>query len=257
MVLEALLLIASVGNETVPITVAVRRSPTYKYLIHSPLETISYSFSSSLRLGFPSLIPCFPTMEGKRGIKRERSSSTEESPAASNAKTPSPAPSGTPSPPGSPVEVCSRRLSSPVLEQGVPSRTAPVMDLSSPQGEENLIHDTAYDFEFTQCLSGELNRDLLGPPGDGKVIILSDSDEEEEEAHEKSADGEDVATSAAAHSVSTASANNIDTPAEKSFDADNDPRVEPNDSSDSLAPVRRWRRAPMTEMKPAHLRLPC
>jgi hypothetical protein len=82
-----------------------------------------------------------------------------------------------------------------------------------------------------------------GRAGDGKVIILSNSDEENEEAHEeKSTDVEDVATSAAVNSVSTTSADDIGTLAEKSSnaaaspaDADNDPKVEPNDSSDGLA----------------------
>jgi hypothetical protein len=49
--------------------------------------------------------------------------------------------------------------------------------------EDKPIPDTARDFEFTQRLFGELNRDLLGPPDGSKVIILSDSDEEEEEEH--------------------------------------------------------------------------
>jgi hypothetical protein len=183
MVLEASLLIASAGNETTPIIVAVWRPLGYKYLLHSPPRTISHSFPSSLPcLGFPSLVLGFSTMEGKRGIKQERSPSIEGSPAASDAKTPPPAPSRTPSPPGSPIEVCSRRPRSPVLEQGGPSGTAPVVDLSSPQDEGDPIHDTARDFEFTQRLFGELNRNLLGPFGDDKVIILSDSDEEEEEA---------------------------------------------------------------------------
>jgi hypothetical protein len=87
-------------------------------------------------------------MEGKRGIKRERSPSVEGSPAASDAKTPSPVPSRTPSPPGSLAEVCSHRPGSPILEQGGPSGMAPVVDLSSPQGEENPLHDIARDFEF-------------------------------------------------------------------------------------------------------------
>jgi hypothetical protein len=52
---------------------------------------------------------------------------------------------------------------------------------SSPLDEDKPIPDTARDFEFTQRLFGELNRDLLGPPDDSKVIILSDFDEEEEE----------------------------------------------------------------------------
>jgi hypothetical protein len=107
---------------------------------------------------------------------------------------------------------------------------------------EESIHDTTHDFEFTQHLFCELNRDLLGPPDDGKVIILSDSDEEKEEVHEeKSVSIEDAATFATVNLVSTTSADNIGTPTEKSStlaaspaDVDNDPGVEPNDSSDSL-----------------------
>jgi hypothetical protein len=54
MVLEESLLIASMGNEKVPITVAARRSLGYKYLRRSPLRIISHSVSSSLpRLGSP------------------------------------------------------------------------------------------------------------------------------------------------------------------------------------------------------------
>jgi hypothetical protein len=43
-VLEASLLIASVRNETTPITVAVWCPSGYKYLLHSPLRTISHFF---------------------------------------------------------------------------------------------------------------------------------------------------------------------------------------------------------------------
>jgi hypothetical protein len=121
---------------------------------------------------------------------------------------------------------------------------APMVDLSSPQGEENPIHDIACDFEFAQRLFGELNHAFLGPLGHGKVIILSNSDEEEEEVCEKkSASTKYAATSTAINPVSTASTDDIGTPAEKSstpaaspIDADNDPRVGPNDSSDSLSP---------------------
>jgi hypothetical protein len=56
-----------------------------------------------------------------------------------------------------------------------------VVDLSLSYDEEGLIADTSCDEEFTRRLFGDLNRDILGPLGDGKIIILSDSDEEEEE----------------------------------------------------------------------------
>jgi hypothetical protein len=77
-----------------------------------------------------------------------------------------------------------------------PSKKAPVIDLSSSSDEEDLIAATSHDFEFTQRLFGELNRAVLGPPGDDKVIILSDSDEEE--VHEEKITGiEDATTSGA------------------------------------------------------------
>jgi hypothetical protein len=60
------------------------------------------------------------------------------------------------------------------------SGKAPVIDLSSSLDEEDIIAVTSRDFEFTQRLFGDLNRVVLGPPDDGKVIILDDSDEEKE-----------------------------------------------------------------------------
>jgi hypothetical protein len=170
--------------------------------------------------------------------------SVEGSPVASDAKNPSPASSGTPSPLGSLAEVSSRRPRSPVLEQGGPFEKAPMIDLSSSSDEEDFIADTSRDFEFTQRLYGELNRDLLGPPDDGKVIILSDSDDKKEEAcEEKSVGAEDAAASSAVNPISTTFTDDIGSPAERTLtpaasltDADDDPGVEPNDSSDDLAP---------------------
>jgi hypothetical protein len=227
------------------ITVMTWRFPGYKYLIRSLLGTISHSSDLSIsRLGFPSFAPCFPIMEGKRDIKRERSPSTKGSPMASDAKTPLPAPSGTQSPLGSPIEVSSRCPRLLVLEQGGPSGKALVIDLSLSLDEEDSIADTSRDIEFAQQLYDELNRDLLGPPNNSNAIILSDPDEEKEETHEeKSVDAEDAATSAVINQVSIAFADDIGTLVEKSLtptaspaDVDDDPRVEPNDSSDSLAP---------------------
>jgi hypothetical protein len=59
----------------------------------------------------------------------------------------------------------------------------PMVDLSSFLDEKGLILDTSWDKEFTRRLFGDLNHAILGPPDDGKVIILSDS-YEEEEVHE-------------------------------------------------------------------------
>jgi hypothetical protein len=62
---------------------------------------------------------------------------------------------------------------------GGPSGKASVIDLSSSSDEEDLIAATSHDFELAQWLFGELNRAVLGPPGDGKIIVLCDSNEEE------------------------------------------------------------------------------
>jgi hypothetical protein len=87
-------------------------------------------------------------------------------------------------------------------------------------------------------------QDLLASPVNAKIIILNDFDEEKYEARkEKSVSAKDVAASSAANPISTASADDVGTPTEKSLtpaasppDADEDPGAVPNDSSDGLAP---------------------
>jgi hypothetical protein len=54
---------------------------------------------------------------------------------------------------------------------------APIIDLSLSLDEENFIADTSHDAEFARKLFGDLNHNILGPPGDGKVIIIDDSDD--------------------------------------------------------------------------------
>jgi hypothetical protein len=114
-------------------------------------------------------------MEDKRGTKRERSPSTEGSPLPDNAETPPPTPSGSPPLPGSPSVVSSRRPCSLVFEQGNTSGKTPMLDPSS------FIVDTSRDEELTRKLFGDLNRDILRPPGDGMIIVLDDSAEAEKE----------------------------------------------------------------------------
>jgi hypothetical protein len=84
-----------------------------------------------------------------------------------------------------------------------------VIDLSSSD-EENFIVDTCRDAEFTRKLFGDLNRDILKPPGNGKVIILDDSEEEKEASNEKMVGTELAVTSAAVNPAPTASAVNND-----------------------------------------------
>jgi hypothetical protein len=71
-----------------------------------------------------------------------------------------------------------------------------VVDLSLFSNEGDLIIDVSWDEEFIRRLFGDLNHDVLGPPGDGKIIILNDSDEEKEVPVEKATNTEVVPSSA-------------------------------------------------------------
>jgi hypothetical protein len=164
-------------------------------------------------------------MEDQRGIKRERSPSLEGNPLPSDAKTPPLTPSGSPPPPGSPSKISSRRPYSPIFEQGGSSGKAPMIHLSLSLDEENFIADTSCDAEFVSKLFGDLNRDILGLPGDGKVIILDDSDEEKEASDDKMASTKLAATSAAVNPAPTASAV-----------VDDAPEGAKNDNSDDQGP---------------------
>jgi hypothetical protein len=161
----------------------VRFSTGYKYLLHLALITISYFLFLS-HLGFTFLALHSPSMEDKRGTKHAHSPSKEGSPLPSGAKTPPPAPSGSSSSLKSLLEISLRCPSPPVWEQRGSSEKAQVVDLSSSSDEGDLITDASRDEEFAIRLFGDLNHDFLGPFGDSKIIILSDSDEEEEEVRE-------------------------------------------------------------------------
>jgi hypothetical protein len=145
--------------------------------------------------------------------KREGSSSP------SSVSTLPSVPLGSPPPPGSPSEVSSRRLHSSVFEQGGPSERIPMVDPSSDK--EDLILDTSRDEEFAKILFGDLSHKLLGPPSDGKVTILSDSNEEHE-VHEEDAADVDVAPSFVVKSPApTASAVDADDAPEGAQDGSN------------------------------------
>jgi hypothetical protein len=114
-------------------------------------------------------------MEDKKGVKCERSPSAEGSPLPNDVKTPTPVPPGSSPPPGSPSDVSSCRRYSSVFEQGGASGATPMSGISS------LVVDTSRDEEFTRKLFGELNRDILGPPGDDKIIIIDDSNSDDDD----------------------------------------------------------------------------
>jgi hypothetical protein len=46
--------------------------------------------------------------------------------------------------------------------------------------DPSSLVDTSHDEEFARELFGDLNRDIIGPPGDGKIIIIDDSDADDE-----------------------------------------------------------------------------
>jgi hypothetical protein len=165
-------------------------------------------------------------MEDKRGIKQEFSPSEEGSPTPSDAKTPSPMSAGSPPPPGSPSEVSSDHPHSPVFEQGGPSRIALVIKIPSSSNEEDFFADVTWDAKFAKWLFGDFHHDLLRLPGDGKVIIISDSDEEK--------DAREEATTEAKATPSTTNGK-ASTPAATPADADEDPSSMPHVSSDGLA----------------------
>jgi hypothetical protein len=149
-------------------------------------------------------------MEDKRGTKRSRSPSKEGSSSLSSGSTPPSASLGSSRPPGSLSEISSCRPCSLVFEQGGPSEKVPVVDLSSSSDEEGLIPDTLWDEEFARKLFGDLNSGVLGPPGDGKVIILNDSDEEDEVREEHADDAEAAPSSDVKSSTPTTSVDDDD-----------------------------------------------
>jgi hypothetical protein len=57
----------------------------------------------------------------------------------------------------------------------------------------SFIVDTSRDEEFARKLFGDLNRDILGSPNDGKIIILDNSDDDGEAQEEKTAGIESTA----------------------------------------------------------------
>jgi hypothetical protein len=174
-----------------------------RYYSHPTRHNYKYAFC---RLGFPFLAFSLLAMDAKRGTKHPRSPSAEGSPLLSDAKNPPPTPSGSPPPPGSLSEISSCCPHPLVFEQGGPSRNILVIDLSSSSDQEDFFVDTSRDGEFARRLFG----DLLVPSGDGKVILLSDSNEEEEEREETNIDADAAPYAAVKYSTLAASTADVD-----------------------------------------------
>jgi hypothetical protein len=113
----------------------------------------------------------------------------------------------------------------------------PMVDLSSSSDEKGLIPDTSWDDEFARRLFGNLNCSVLGPPGDGKVIILSDPDEDEEVCEEDATDAE------------AAPSSDVKSPAPTATDTTT---IDNSHSPDQVIVI-----VAVAEMKPTHLRLSC
>jgi hypothetical protein len=93
-------------------------------------------------------------------------------------------------PPGSLSVASSRHPYSLLFEQGNASRKIPMLDPSS------FIVDTSHDEKLARKFFGDLNRDILGPPGDDKIIVLDDSGDDGEVQEEKTANIESTTTPA-------------------------------------------------------------
>jgi hypothetical protein len=105
-----------------------------------------------------------------------------------------------------------------VFEQGGASGATLVNSPSS------LVVDTSRDEEFTRKLFGDLNRDILRPPGDGKIIVIDDSDDDDE-AQEVGTTGIDptaVPASAVDAPVGTSVTNSDDQGSEQKVDGGSD-----------------------------------
>jgi hypothetical protein len=55
-------------------------------------------------------------------------------------------------------------------------------------GVSSLVVDTSRDEEFVRKLFEDLNCDILGPPSDGKIIVIDDSDNDDEAQEEGTID---------------------------------------------------------------------
>jgi hypothetical protein len=93
------------------------------------------------------------------------------------------------------------------------------VDLALSSSEEKSIADTSWDEEFARKLFGDLNRDIVGPPDDGKIIVISDSDDEDETHEDAPINAEAAPPSATNSADSPTSASDVDeTPDEVSDD---------------------------------------
>jgi hypothetical protein len=102
------------------------------------------------------------------------------------------------------------------LSRAMPQGATPV------SGPSSLVVDTSRDEEFARKLFGELNRDILEPPGDGKIIIIDDFDNEAQEEGMTDIDPTAVPASAADAPTGSSVANSDDQGSEQEVDGGGD-----------------------------------
>jgi hypothetical protein len=103
-----------------------------------------------------------------------------------------------------------------MFEQGSASGATPVSSASL------LVVDTSCNEEFARKLFGDLNRDILRPPSDGKIIIINDSDDEAQEEGTTDIDPTAGPASAADAPAGSSVANSDDQGSEQEVDGGSD-----------------------------------
>jgi hypothetical protein len=88
-----------------------------------------------------------------------------------------------------------------------------MIDLSSFSDKENFIVDTSRDVELTKKHFGDLNRNILGPHGNSKIIVLDNSDDETEALEEKTTGIDPMIATASVDPASSAPTSADDVPA--------------------------------------------
>jgi hypothetical protein len=63
----------------------------------------------------------------------------------------------------------------------------------------SFVVDTSRDEELARKLFGDLNHVILGPPSDGKIIVIDDSDDGDNAQEEKTTDIESTTAPASAN----------------------------------------------------------
>jgi hypothetical protein len=86
----------------------------------------------------------------------------------------------------------------------------------------SFIVDTSHDLKLARKLFGDLNRGILGPPGDSKIIVLDDSDDDAEAQEEKTVGIESMTAPASADPASYAPTSADDAPARAKIDTSDD-----------------------------------